>query len=157
MRKNILGLIVFIIMFFLNACQDTQQIYKVTFKDYDHSILAEHLVEAGGDIITELTPSREGYEFIGWDQSLEHITSNIDVYAQYTINFYEVVWVDSDGTILDTEQYAWQALPNYKGSTPIKETIDSVAYSFIGWDQPLDHITSHVTYIAQYLETPLNY
>ena len=58
--------------------------YTVTYFDWDMSVLGTEQVEEGHDAKgLETDPEREGYTFIGWTQSLDNITSDIFVQAQY--------------------------------------------------------------------------
>ena len=58
----------------------------VTFKDYSGILLGTVSVKEGGNATAPVTPSREGYAFKGWSGSLNNITSNTTLTAQYTIN-----------------------------------------------------------------------
>ena len=51
------------------------QTYTVSFKDWDGSVLKTQSVESGSAATAPSNPSREGYEFIGWSQSIENVTS----------------------------------------------------------------------------------
>ena len=57
--------------------------YTVTFKDWDGSVLKTEEVESGNTATAPSNPSREGYEFIGWDKSFSNVTSDLIVTAQY--------------------------------------------------------------------------
>ncbi len=58
----------------------------VTFKDYSGITLGTENVKEGGNVTAPVTPSRDGYTFKGWSSSLNNITSNTTLTAQYTIN-----------------------------------------------------------------------
>ncbi len=58
----------------------------VTFKDYSGITLGTVNVKEGGNVTAPVTPSREGYSFTGWSSSLNNITSNKTVTAEYTLN-----------------------------------------------------------------------
>lgn len=58
----------------------------VTFKDYSGITLGTANVKEGGNATAPVTPTREGYTFKGWSSSLNNITSNTTLTAQYTLN-----------------------------------------------------------------------
>ena len=58
----------------------------VTFKDYSGITLGTASVKEGGTVTAPITPIRDGYTFKGWSGSLNNITSNTTLTAQYTLN-----------------------------------------------------------------------
>ena len=58
----------------------------VTFKDYSGIVLGTANVKEGGNATAPVTPSREGYTFTGWSGSLNNITGDKTVTAEYTLN-----------------------------------------------------------------------
>ncbi|MBO5067253.1 MAG: InlB B-repeat-containing protein, partial [Clostridia bacterium] len=58
----------------------------VTFKDYSGITLGTATVKEGGNVTAPVTPSREGYTFKGWSSSLNNVTGDKSVTAQYTLN-----------------------------------------------------------------------
>lgn len=61
------------------------EVCKVTFIDYDGTILETKNVVRGTNVTCSITPSRDYYEFIGWDTSLDNITSDTIVTALYKL------------------------------------------------------------------------
>lgn len=57
--------------------------YTVTFKDWDGTTLATQEVEPGGAAVAPVTPTRDGYDFTGWDVDFSNVTSNLTITAQY--------------------------------------------------------------------------
>lgn len=57
--------------------------YTVIFKDWDGTTLSTQEVESGGAAIAPATPTRDGYDFVGWDIDFSNVTSNLTVTAQY--------------------------------------------------------------------------
>ena len=57
--------------------------YTVTFVDYDGTTLKTQIVTYGSSATAPNNPTREGYEFIGWDVQFDNITSNLTVTAMY--------------------------------------------------------------------------
>jgi hypothetical protein len=58
--------------------------YTVTFLDWDATVLFVEKVEEGKDAKgPAVTPTREGYKFIGWSKPITNITADLLVIAQY--------------------------------------------------------------------------
>lgn len=58
--------------------------YTVTFKDWNGTVLKTETVESGNSATAPTTnPSRDGYNFVGWDNTFNNVTSDIVVTAQY--------------------------------------------------------------------------
>lgn len=83
----LLILIIFIVACpFVVACNDqakTDNLYTVTFKDYDGRIIKEYEVEKGGTVEPPNEPIRKGYEFVKWDKDFSIIKNDITIYPQY--------------------------------------------------------------------------
>lgn len=60
-----------------------QQLFTVTFVDYDDTVLNCQQVEAGEKADVPEDPIREGYNFIGWDLSFENVQSDLTIKALY--------------------------------------------------------------------------
>ena len=60
--------------------------YTVVFKNYDGTVLKTEEVESGKSATAPSNPSRDGFEFTGWDTDFSNVTSNIVVTAKYTEN-----------------------------------------------------------------------
>ena len=59
--------------------------YTVTFKDYSGFVFGTVNVKEGDNATAHLTPVRDGYDFTGWSASLNNVTSNKSVTAQYRL------------------------------------------------------------------------
>ncbi len=57
--------------------------YTVTFKDWNGTVLKTQTVESGASATAPAAPTREGYTFIGWDQSFAVVNSNLTITALY--------------------------------------------------------------------------
>ena len=67
--------------------------YKVTFVDFDDSVLKTQDVEYESTNVTApINPTRVGYTFKGWDTSFKTIVGAITVRATYTINKYTITF-----------------------------------------------------------------
>ena len=70
----------------LNDNSSEPVIYTVTFVDYDGTELKVENVEAGSTAIAPSDPTREGYDFVGWDKTFDNVTEDIIVTALYEKN-----------------------------------------------------------------------
>ena len=120
--------------------------YTVTFKDWDGTTLKTQTVEEGSGATAPNNPTRDGYDFTGWDVSFSNITSNLTVTAQYSIKTYTVTFKDHDGTTLKTQTVTH----GNAAIAPSDPTRDG--YDFTGWDKSFNNITSDLTVTAQYTQ-----
>ena len=123
--------------------------HTVTFKNYDGTVLQEVSVEDGKNATyTGNTPKRTNtpeheYTFIGWDESLNNITSDCVRIAQYTEKNieYTVKFYSYDDQLLYTDTVYYQQSASYYGPTPTRATTSSHYYTFKGWDKDLTNVT----------------
>lgn len=81
---------------YLDKIEAPKKTYKVKFYDYAGKILSEQDVVEGKDaqLPDESSLTREGYEFINWTESNRNIREDLDIYPNYKLNQYTVVFVD---------------------------------------------------------------
>ena len=93
----------------LTSIQDHTSVYPVYYIKSFYVNFRSHLglafdiqlVEYGKAASTPNTiPTPVGYHFVGWDRNYDVITENIDVFAQYEINTYNIVFKDLNENIL---------------------------------------------------------
>ncbi len=120
--------------------------YKVTFKDYDGTILKEELVIEGENANAPTAPDRQGYMFTGWDKSYNNIQDDIVITAQYEVYVvtYKVVFKDYDGTILKE-----QKVEEGKNATPPTNPTRE-GFIFTGWSKEFNNVTTNLEITAQY-------
>ncbi|MBP0725784.1 InlB B-repeat-containing protein [Bacillus sp. RG28] len=118
--------------------------YKVVFKDADGTVLSTEQIGYGSAANPPVNPERTGYTFTGWDINFSNVTSDLVVTAQYKINQYKVVFMDSDGKVLDTQTVA------YGSSASVPQNPSKDGYTFLQWDQAFNKITSDLTVKAIY-------
>jgi uncharacterized repeat protein (TIGR02543 family) len=126
--------------------------FTVTFVDWDATFLFKETVEQGHDAKgPAVTPTREGYEFVGWSKPITNITADLTVVAQYEVAkvYYTVTYLDWDATPLGTEKVEEGKDAKGPEVTPTRE-----GYTFIGWSKSIKNITADLTVIAQYEKIP---
>lgn len=69
--------------------------HKVEFYDYDGTLLKETMVKHGKAAAIPATPTREGYEFIGWSESVKNVTEDMSVTAEYKAIEYKITYDDN--------------------------------------------------------------
>ena len=138
---------------------ETLNKYTVTFKNYDGSVLGTDTVDYGstatytGETPTKPKTQQYIYAFSGWSISLENITSDRDVIAQFneTLNKYTVTFKNYDGSVLGTDTVDYGTTASYSGSTPTKPDADGdCAYKFVGWSSSISNVQYDYEVIAQY-------
>lgn len=124
--------------------------YSVVFKDYDGTILAERLVDKGGNATPPANPTREGFVFVGWEGSYTNVQSNTIVVAKYEkaepgTTYYQVVFKDYDGSILSTQQViaGGNAIP--------PDEPERAGYLFVAWSGTYTNVTANTVVTATYI------
>lgn len=78
----------------------------VTFKDYNGLILGTDTIQEGGNATAPITPTRDGYTFKGWNSSINNITSDKTVVAEYTLinanNVFDIAYSVNGNTVTVT-------------------------------------------------------
>ncbi|MBQ9946743.1 MAG: InlB B-repeat-containing protein, partial [Clostridia bacterium] len=126
--------------------------YWVTFVDTDGSVLYKTIVEEGGTAVYgAAAPVKEGYEFVGWDKSLENVTADMTVTALYSKDGeqYVVTFVDWDDTFIKS------AIVNHGEAAvapddPEREGDENTVYKFSGWDKDISNVTENLVVKATY-------
>ena len=70
---------------------------------------------------------------------------------------YAITFVDEDGTELQKTNVKENALPQYTGAEPTKQTTEQYAYTFAGWTPEVVAATANATYTATYTATVRRY
>ncbi|MBP3635347.1 MAG: InlB B-repeat-containing protein [Bacilli bacterium] len=139
--------------------------YKITFKNYDGSILQEETLEYGSTPAYKgETPVREKtqeytYTFSEFTPNLQVVRENKEYVAQFTStkNKYKITFANYDGSILQEEDLEYGSTPTYKGEAPIREKTQEYTYTFNGFTPQITNVTGVFTYIASYTSTKNKY
>lgn len=108
----------------------------VTFKDYNGITLGTANVKEGGNVTAPVIPTREGYTFKGWSSSLDNITSDKTVTAQYTLisatNVFDIAYSVSGNNVTVTLSLAgnvclagFEGTLSFEGMTVVNATAKS--------------------------------
>ena len=79
---------------------------KITFKDWDGSIISEKIVNYGDPIEIPSDPVRSGYRFLGWDKEINESTKigiDTEIIAQYAENSFRITLDGNGGTLAGEE------------------------------------------------------
>lgn len=105
----------------------------VTFVDWNGRT-ETRTVKYGESATAPLPPTREGYTFMGWDKSFDHVTSDITVNATYKIKSYTVKFVKVNLDDGKTVVLGSQKVDYGNAATPPEDTQDPEFYSFVDWN-----------------------
>lgn len=150
----------------LTSCGYVNTTFKVSFLNYDESILFVDEVEYDGTAAYEgkepTKPSTEEsfYTFSGWDKDLNNIQSDLIVHATYKTDyfFYTVNFKNYDESVLYTHSHIAKGdNAIYQGVEPTRPSINGIRYSFLNWDKPLENVTSNFNTYAVYKESTYDY
>lgn len=104
------------------------EIFQITFETDGGSTVSPIKAPAGMDITAPVNPTKEGYKFIGWDQTIpdKMPDQNITIKALWKVNEYTITFVTNCSTKIDpiTKDY---------GLEITAPTISNTGYKLIGW------------------------
>ena len=118
--------------------------YQVTFKDREGNTLKTEQVKYGEDATAPKAPTEEGYRYIGWDKDYTKVEEDLVVQAKYVktwkVNFYDQ----------EKKQLGETQLIDDQGKAIAPKTKEVTGYTFTGWDQTFDKVTSDLNIYAKY-------
>jgi len=118
--------------------------YTINFVDWNGETLKTQAVTYGSSATAPANPSRIGHTFTGWDIDFTSVAANLTVNALYTINSYNVTFVDWNNAILDAQ------IVDYDASAVAPANPSRVGYTFLGWDSEFSNISGDLTVTAVY-------
>lgn len=139
----------------------TIRTFDVVF-NYGDNLTDTQKVEYGKSAIAPQDTSKAStastsFEFIGWDNAFDYVTSNLIVNAVYRedIRSFEVKFMVDDECIKsDWILYGESAVAP---DTVVKVEEDGFTYEFIGWDKTFDSITENTVVNAQFKQIAHTY
>ncbi len=126
-------------------------VYTVNFIDHDGTVLKSEKVEISKDATAPADPTREHYNFTGWDKSFTNVQSNLDVHATYAIHTFEVTFLyyAADGkTQLSAKQTVDYGAAAKAPTLP--KRADGWVFSY--WDKDFSFISENITVEAHYID-----
>lgn len=143
---------------FAKWTEDVPVTYIVTFVNDDGTVLQTGEVTAGdmpaytGDTPTKAASTQYTYTFSGWTPEVTNVEGEATYTATYTAakRKYTVNFINDDGTVLQTGQIEYGAMPSYTGDTPTKSADAQYTYAFADWTPEVVAVTGNATYTATY-------
>ena len=120
--------------------------YTVRFWGPDKTIISEQKVVMGASAKepSEAERAIEGYDFIGWTESFNKVTRDMDIHGSYQKKTYVVTFCDFVNGVLSTQTVT------HGGSATAPKFSEIPGYEFIKWDNTFSDVTSDLTVNAVY-------
>ena len=147
----------------------TPEVYSVTLKNYDGTVLATENVSYGSIPQYSATPEKPSdaqytYTFSKWvdeagnDASLSNIDKNVTLTATFTstLRSYKIIFKNGE-QVLKEDDVNYGTLPAAPTETPTKEADAQYTYTFKGWDKKIVEVTGEATYNAEFTPTLRSY
>ena len=104
-------------------------------------------------------PTKEHYTFAGWTGSNgeepqtevtieQGATGNRTYTANWTINKYQITWLNADSSLIDETEVEYGAMPEHADAE--KAATAQYTYTFKGWTPALAEVTGVATYKAEF-------
>ena len=106
--------------------------YTVKFIDNDGTVLKEVTVAHGNTASFGSDPKKAGYNFIGWDQDIKNVTSNMEVKANFELATYTITYKDEEGNVIEgLSPSSYTILDD--ASLELPALIEKEGYECLGW------------------------
>ncbi len=134
---------------YLDTIEAPKQTFKVRFLDYDGKVISEQDVEKGkaAELPDQEKTQRTGYTFTKWSDTNINIEEDKDIYAEYELNQYDVVFVDWRANTVQVQKFEYGA----RLTTPEAEEPDEG--EVVEWDkiaEGVDTVTENMVVCTQY-------
>ena len=130
-----IGLILFMLLVILFIGCSPKQV-KVTFKGFEGEIILEQVIQKGTNIAYPSEPEIEGYEFLGWDKTLEIAEEDVVISALLEKYKYYVIFYDDKKNLIDEQ------IVEYGDSATPPQLNLSNEYVLISWSEDYTNVTS---------------
>ena len=161
-KKKLLTAILCVLLLitaFASACNLTREgtTFSVTYMDGDGVIKTEKLNE-NAVIDKAYIPVKTGYKFEGWFTDPEFkkpfsaetaVTSDMTLYAKWTVKTYTVKFLGYNGVVLEVDGQAEQTVA-HGGSATAPQPPEVENKVFIGWDKRYNNVVADLTVRAVY-------
>ena len=133
---------------YLDPIEAPKPQFTVTYLDWNGTVLNTQSVTQGENAVMPSTnPTREGYDFICWNNTATNVRDDLTVSPVYKIKTYTVAYVDwtKESVVLETYEHGQPLV-----APEIVNTDDSVV---AGWDAVIDGtqlVTANMVVTAKY-------
>lgn len=119
---------------YLDTIEAPKKKHKVRFIDYKGEVISEQEVVEGqaAELPSTKATERVGYTFAKWSDTNINITEDKDIYAEYILNQYQVVFVDWKANTVKVENFEYGS----RLTTPVAEEPDEGVA--VEWDLVAD-------------------
>jgi len=108
-------------------------------------------------------PNSDLYRFIGWSDGntnnprVINLTQDTTLTAVFAKDAFHIVFVNYDGSELQSGQVGYGTTPAYTGATPAKPADEQYTYTFAGWTPEITAVTGDATYTATFTPETIYY
>lgn len=127
--------------------------YSVKFYNWDGTILSEQTVSEGKTATLPENPEREGYDFIGWDNSIANIKEDVELNPIFEKKQFTVTFIDWNNRLIESKKYEYNDVLSTPDYSEVK------GYNFDGWDKIIDGtfvVTEDMVVTAEYSKRSYN-
>lgn len=145
--KKIKYLLIILTIIFVSSLVGCKKEYTVTFMDYDGTVIKEVVVTKNGSASAPSVPTRDGYDFIGWSETFNDVTRDIDVVAQYKEKGINQALTVRFANELNQDLYIINVESGQR--IPVPEIPTKKGHKFLGWyygDTKWDFLNMTVAY-----------
>lgn len=131
-----------------------------------HGSVSGNATKTFGEEATVEAVPETGYHFVNWTVNGTEVSASatyaftvkedVKLQANFAIDRHTVLFVNEDGTVLQSEVLEYGMTPVYTKATPTKPRTQQYSYTFAGWDKEITTVTADKTYTATYSST-INY
>lgn len=121
--------------------------YSVKFYNWDGTILSEQTVSEGKTAVLPENPEREGYDFIGWDNSIANIKEDVELNPIFEKKQFTVTFIDWKNKAFVQQKFGYGDVL----TPPDHSSVEG--YNFDGWDKIIDGtfvVTEDMVVTAEY-------
>lgn len=134
--------------FVVDTFEAPKPTYTVDFYDWDGTIIETQTVTEGESAtLPAYIPEKEGYDFIGWSDTLTNVREDRDIFADMEKKEYQVIFVDWENQLIEVKTFA-------HGDTLVTPDFTQVeGHTFAGWDAINEGkaiVTGNMVVTAQY-------
>lgn len=121
--------------------------YSVKFYNWDGTILSEQTVAEGKTATLPQNPEREGYDFIGWDNSVANIKEDVEINPVFEKKQFTVTFIDWKNKAFVQQKFGYGDVLTPPDNSSVE------GYNFDGWDKIIDGtfvVTEDMVVTAEY-------